>query len=358
MVVPVVGQAQEFVAEDYRYRVVTVTDKLNYPWGMVFLPNGDMLITEKPGNLRMIKEGVLLREPVKNAPDAVQQGQGGMLGIALHPKFKRNRLVYISYSGRGEGGVSTEVARGKLVGSALQNLEVIFKAKPKTSAGHHFGSRLLFLPDGTLLVTLGDRGDKDQAQNLANHKGVIVRINDDGSIPANNPFVGRKGVLPEIYTYGNRNVQGIALEPNTKRVWAHEHGPRGGDEVNIIKKGVNYGWPKITYGIGYSGAIISDKTHMKGMAQPVIYWDPSIAPCGMDFYTGDKFAKWNGNIFVGALAGQHLRRLVVKGDKIVKQENLLEGLGERIRDVQTGLDGYIYVLTDNAYGRLLRLEPM
>ena len=355
-------QAQEVRVErsdKHDFRIVPVVGELDHPWGLAFLPNGDMLVTERSGQLRIVRDGVLDPKPIEGVPDVYASGQGGLLDVALHPKFEDNRLVYLSYAGRGAGGAGTEVVRGKLAGNRLVNVEVIFRVSPKTSGSNHYGSRLLFAPDGTLFITTGDRYNYlDHAQDTGDHLGTIVRVRDDGSVPDDNPFVGRAGARPEIYSYGHRNVQGIALRPGDNVVWAHEHGPRGGDEVNILKPGANYGWPAITYGIDYSGAIISDKTEAPGMEQPVVYWDPSIAPSGMAFYDGDRFPKWRGDLFVGALAHTHLRRLELDGIRVVKQEVLLEKLGERIRDVRAGPDGLIYVLTDSSDGQILRLEPV
>ena len=345
-------------SEKHEFRHVVVADGLDSPWGMAFLLDGGMLITEQDGRLRLIKDGKLQREAIAGVPDVVARGQGGLLDVALHPDFADNRLVYLSYSGRGDGGVNTEVARGRFDGQALNDVEVVFRAAPKTGGRNHYGSRLLFAPDGTLYVTLGDRYSYlKRAQDVRDHIGAIVRIRDDGTVPDDNPFVGRGDARPEIFSYGHRNVQGLALRPATGQVWAHEHGPRGGDEVNILKSGANYGWPAITYGIDYSGAVISDRTEAPGMEQPVVYWDPSIAPSGMAFYDGDKFPNWRGDLFVGALAHTHLRRLELDGDRVVAQEALLKDLDERIRDVRVGPDGYIYVLTDSGDGQLIRLEP-
>ena len=343
----------------HAFRVVEVAVGLKNPWSLAFLPDGAMLVTERDGRLRLIRGGKLEKEPVAGAPKVVARGQGGLLDVVLHPQFASNGLLYLSYSAAGEGGANTAVMRARLSGNRLEDAKVIFEAQPKTGGGNHYGSRLLFAPDGTLFVTLGDRFTyRDEAQNTANHLGTVIRINDDGSVPKDNPFVGKAGALPEIYSYGHRNSQGIALRPGTAEIWQHEHGPRGGDEVNILKPGANYGWPKITYGIDYSGAIISDKKALPGMEQPVVYWVPSIAPSGMAFYTGDKFPKWKGNLFVGALAKTHLRRLRLDGAKVVEQEELLAGLEERIRDVRSGPDGYLYVVTDDSSnGRVLRLEP-
>lgn len=345
-------------SEQHEFRHVVVADGLENAWGMAFLPDGGMLVTERDGRLRLIKDGKLQREPVAGVPEVVARGQGGLLDVALHPDFESNRLVYLSYAGRGDGGVNTEVARGRFDGQALTDLEVVFSAAPKTGGRNHYGSRLLFAPDGMLYVTLGDRYSYlERAQDVRDHIGAIVRIRDDGGVPDDNPFVGRGDARPEIFTYGHRNVQGLALRPSTGQVWAHEHGPRGGDEVNILKSGANYGWPAITYGIDYSGATISDRTEAPGMEQPVVYWDPSIAPSGMAFYDGDKFPNWKGDLFVGALSHTHLRRLELDGDRVVAQEALLKDLDERIRDVRVSPDGYIYVLTDSGDGQLIRLEP-
>ena len=345
-------------SQQHDFRIQTLASGLDHPWSLAFLPDGGILITERPGSLRLFRDGQLQADPVPGVPEVAARGQGGLLDIALHPDFADNGLVYLSYAGPGAGGAGTEVARARFDGAALEDLEVIFRAEPKVGGGNHFGSRLLFAGDGTLYVTLGDRYRyMKEAQNLDNHLGSIVRLNDDGSVPEDNPFVGREDARPEIFSYGHRNVQGLALEPETGTLWAHEHGPQGGDEVNILKPGANYGWPAITYGIDYSGAIISEKTEAPGMEQPVVYWVPSIAPSGMAFYDGDAFPEWQGDLFVGALAGRHLRRLELDGDEVVDQEGLLVGLGERIRDVRTGPDGYLYVLTDSSNGLLLRLKP-
>jgi len=280
-----------------------------------------------------------------------------LLDVALHPEFVDNKLIYFSFAEPGVGGQGTAVARGRLEGNRLTQVKTIFSQKPKLSGVFHFGSRLVFAPDGTLYISMGDRGRMKRAQNTRNHQGTIARVNDDGSIPKDNPFVNSSDGLPEIYTYGNRNVQGMALNPWTRIVWAQEHGPKGGDEVNILKSGANYGWPVITYGINYDGSIISNITHKDGMEQPVLHWTPSIAPSGMAFYSGDKFPQWKGDVFVGALKDRHLRRIDLDGDKVVGQEILLEELKQRIRDVRSGPDGFLYVLTDAPDGELIRIEP-
>jgi len=344
------------------FRVTTLADGLDHPWGMAFLPEegpggGGLLITERAGRLNLFKDGSLQR--VSGLPEnIVVRGQGGLLDVALHPDFADNGWVYLSYAGEAGGEAGTEVARARLEGTTLIDVMVIFSAHPKTPGSAHYGGRLLFDRAGQLYIALGDRRNyMQEAQKLSSHLGGVIRVNDDGSAPDDNPFTGRDDALPELFTYGHRNVQGMTLHPATGAVWTHEHGPRGGDEVNILKAGANYGWPAITYGIDYSGAIISEKTQAPGMEQPVVYWVPSIAPSGMAFYQGDLFPEWQGDLFVGALAGRHLRRLELDGDRVTGQEELLADLGARIRDVETGPDGYLYLLTDASDGRLLRLEP-
>ncbi|MEM7225135.1 MAG: PQQ-dependent sugar dehydrogenase [Pseudomonadota bacterium] len=346
-------------SERHDFRVVTVAEDLDHPWGLAFLPNGDMLVTERRGRLRLIKDGELQATAIGGTPDVVARGQGGLLDVALHPDFAENQLVYLSYAGAGDGGAGTEVVRGRLVNTRLHDLEVIFRAAPKTGGRNHYGSRLVFAPDGTLYITVGDRVRyQDQAQDPGDHLGTVVRVNDDGSVPADNPLIDQAGARPEVFTYGHRNAQGLAWRPGAEQLWLSEHGPRGGDEVNLLKPGANYGWPEITYGINYNGTPVSDRTSAPGMEQPVVYWDPSIAPSGLAFYEGEAFPNWQDNLFVGALAHQHLRRLELVEDQVVAQEALLEDLDERIRDVRVGPDGLIYVLTDSSDGRLLRLEPV
>ncbi len=350
-------------SEQHDFRTVTLASGLDHPWGMAFLPeNGPsgagILITERSGALRLYRDGELQARAVAGTPKVAASGQGGLLDVVLHPDFADNRLVYLSYAGASDGKAGTEVARGRFDGTALSDLEVIFRAQPKTPGSAHYGSRLVFGNDGKLYVSLGDRRNyMREAQNPANHIGSIVRLNDDGSLPDDNPFTGDTGKRPEVFSYGHRNVQGMALRPGSNEIWAHEHGPRGGDELNLLKAGANFGWPAITYGVDYSGAVISDKTAAPGMEQPVVYWDPSIAPSGMAFYDGDAFPQWKGDLFVGALAHRHLRRLEMDGRQVVGQEELLRDLRQRIRDVRAGPDGYLYVLTDSSDGRLLRLEP-
>ncbi len=349
--------AQTIKSDQASFKIETLATGLDHPWSLALLPGGDILITERSGTLRLFRDGKLVPTPVKGLPPIASGGQGGLLDVILHPEFSNTGLIYFSYSARGPNGVGTQVAKAKLVDDRLVDVQVIFKALPKTGNRLHFGSRLLFDSKGFLFITLGEKFQMKQAQNLQSHLGSIVRLNADGTIPADNPFINNKKALPEIFSYGHRNVQGIAMHPVTKQIWEHEHGPRGGDEVNILSPGRNYGWPLITYGIDYSGEIISDKTHLPGMEQPVIHWTPSIAPSGMAFYSGDKFPKWQGDLFAGALAHQHLRRLEIKDNKVVSQEILLDTLGERIRDVRNGPDGFLYILTDSSSGQLLRLVP-
>ena len=340
-------------------RAATVTEGLEYPWGLAFLPDGRMLVTERPGRLRLVDaDGRLHPQPVSGVPAVAAVGQGGLLDVALHPDFARNRWIYLSYAAQGEGGYGTEVVRARLEGLALRDLKVVFSMRPKTTTGHHFGSRLVFDRQGYLYITLGDRGDMGRAQRLDDHAGSVIRLHDDGRVPADNPFVALPNALPEKFTLGNRNIQGAALHPATGALWAHEHGPQGGDEINVIRAGVNYGWPVATYGRNYgSGTPIGEGTHIAGTAQPLLQWTPSIAPSGMAFYRGDKFPAWRGNLFVGALRGQMLVRLELDGERIVREERLLENKVGRIRDVRNGPDGYLYLLIDDARGRIVRLEP-
>jgi glucose/arabinose dehydrogenase len=356
---PLGAGAQIVDSEVQRFRAVTLTSGLEFPWGLAFLPDGRMLVTERPGRLRIVAaDGRLDPRPVEGVPAVAATGQGGLLDVALHPDFARNRLVYLSYAGEGPGGYGTEVARGRLDGNALRDLEVIFRMQPKSRAGYHFGSRLVFDGKGHLFITLGDRGEMARAQRLDDHAGSVIRLHDDGRVPADNPFVGKPGAKPEKFTLGNRNMQGAALNPRSGELWTHEHGPQGGDEINVVRAGVNYGWPVITYGANYgTGTKIGEGTAKTGMAQPLLQWTPSIAPSGMAFYTGDRFPKWQGNLFVGALKFQMLVRLQLDGERVVREERLLQGAVGRIRDVRQGPDGLIYLLIDSEKGRIVRLEP-
>jgi len=345
--------------EEHTVRVVTLAAGLAHPWSLAFLPDGRMLVTERPGRLRFVRNGTLDPQPVDGVPPVHPFGQGGLMDVALHPRFAETGLVYLSYVARDATGYGTEVARGRLVGHRLENVRTIFRMQPKSGGGRHFGSRLVFDRAGYLYVTLGDRGEPERAQRLDDHAGKIIRLHDDGRVPDDNPFRDRPGARPEVYTYGNRNVQGAALHPRTGVLWAHEHGPQGGDEVNVIRPAVNYGWPVITYGVNYGiGTQIGEGTAKPGMAQPVYYWVPvSIAPSGMAFYDGDRFPRWRGDLFVGALAARCLVRLRLDGERVVREERLLRGTLGRIRDVRQGPDGYLYLLTDEPNGVVARLEP-
>lgn len=346
-------------SEAEEFRIVTVVEGLDNPWGIAFLPEGGFLVTERPGRLRVYRDGTLEPTPIAGVPEVLARGQGGLLDVALHPDFAENRFVYLSYS-KPTGGrtATTAVARGRFDGSRLTDVEDIFVADASSDAGVHFGSRLVFGRGGTLFISVGDRGQMNEAQNLANHQGNILRLNDDGSVPADNPFVDRADARSEIWTYGNRNPQGMALHPGTGELWATEHGARGGDELNLIRAGRNYGWPEITHGVNYNGTPITPDTARAGMEQPVLHWTPSIAVSGMDFYTGDAFPSWRGNVFVGALAQQHVRRLTLERGRVTGQESLLTGFQQRIRQVRTGPDGYLYLLTDHTgSGQVVRLEP-
>ncbi|MCX7655795.1 MAG: PQQ-dependent sugar dehydrogenase [Treponemataceae bacterium] len=298
----------------------------------------------------------------------IPSGQGGLLDVTLDPAFSTNRWIYYSYAAPGPGGISgTAVARARLEGNHLRDLQVLYEMKNKTSSVLHFGSRIAFGKDGMLYISTGDRGERNRAQDVSDTAGKVLRIHPDGRIPVDNPLREQKNkggteigvVAPEIYTYGHRNIQGMAIHPETGRIWVHEHGPRGGDEINILMPGANYGWPVITYGKEYAGNLsIGEGTHKEGMEQPILQWTPSIAPSGMTFYTGNRFSRWRGNLFVGALVGQHLRRLVLDGERVVEEEVLLYRKIGRIRDVRTGPDGFLYIVTDEKNGGVFRLEPI
>jgi glucose/arabinose dehydrogenase len=340
-------------------RVHIVARGLEHPWGLAFLPDGRMLVTERPGRLRIVEHDGSVSPPLSGLPEIAAHGQGGLLDVALHPGFEDNGLIYLTYAAKGRSGVGTEVARGRLEGNALVATEVIFRAMPKGRGGRHFGSRLVFQPDGSLYVTLGDRGERPRAQRLDDHAGSVIRIDEKGGVPPDNPFVGRRDVKPEIFSYGNRNVQGAATHPVTGELWAHEHGPQGGDELNVIRAGVNYGWPVITYGVNYGlGTRIGEGTHKEGMAQPLHHWIPSIAPSGMAFYTADRFPEWQGNLFIGSLKFRQLVRLELRGERVIHEERMLKDVLGRIRDVRQGPDGYLYLLVDDPDGVIARLEPV
>jgi glucose/arabinose dehydrogenase len=349
---------------DVAFEVATAAEGLESPWGIAFLPDGRMLVTEKPGRLRIVEKDGKLSAPVTGLPEADARGQGGLLDISLDPAFAKNRLAYWCYAEPREGGMNnTAVARGRLAddGTRVEDVQVVFHQAPSLNSRLHFGCRLVWHRDGSLFVTLGDRSITEGrmlAQRLDGLLGKVVRINPDGSIPKDNPFAGKEGARPEMWSIGHRNIQAAALHPTTGELWEIEHGTRGGDELNVVKKGKDYGWPTIAYGIEYKGgAITGGITQQDGMEQPVYYWDPVIAPSGMIFYTGSLFPQWKGSLFVGGLASTNLVRLTLKGEKVTGEERLLKDLKERIRDVEQGPDGALYLLTDSKAGRVLKLVP-
>lgn len=337
----------------------TVASGLVNPWGLAFMPDGRILVTERPGRLRVVALDGTLSPALTGVPAVEAVGQGGLLDVAIDPQFSENQLVYLSYAESGAGGSGTAVARGRFAETGLTDVEVIFSQRPKVGGTGHYGSRLIFANDGRLFITLGDRQCcRDRAQNLHEGIGKIMRIERDGSIPGDNPFVERSDAQPEIWSYGHRNVQGAALNPSTGDLWTVEHGARGGDELNRPERGKNYGWPVITYGVDYSGARIGEGTSREGMEQPVYYWDPVIAPSGMIFYTGDAIPGWQGSILIGSLTPGALVRLELQDGRVSLEERYLGSLGERFRDLQQGPDGFVYAVTDNAAGRVLRIRPV
>ena len=348
-----------FKSEKHAFRVATLVTGLENPWSIAFLPDGRMLVTERAGRLRLVSHDFKLNpKPIDGLPEVVPQGQGGLFDVVLHPQYAQNGWIYWAYNAPGPGGWGTALARGKLQDHRMTEVQVLFSMQPKTRSNHHFGGRIVFDQAGLLYLTLGDRGDKDRAQKLSDHAGSVIRLHDDGRVPANNPFVNRAGALTEKWTLGNRNMQGAALHPQTGELWTHEHGPQGGDEVNVMRSGFNYGWPVITYGVNYGlGTKIGEGQAKAGLEQPLHVWVPSIAPSGMAFVSGSQFPQWQGNLLVGALRGQTLVRLTLEGEKVLGEERLLQGRS-RLRDVRMGPDGFIYLLTDEAQGTLLRLEPV
>jgi glucose/arabinose dehydrogenase len=352
--------AQVFDSEQQRFRLKVVSKGLEHPWSLAFLPDGRMLVSERRGRLRLVDaNGRLDPEALRGLPPIAAVGQGGLLDVVLHPDYHENGWIYLSYVAAGAGGYGTEVLRARLKGKTLVEVQILFRMLPKSTRGQHFGSRLVFDRQGFLYITLGDRGDRQRAQRLDDHAGSVIRLHDDGRVPADNPFRDQPGARPEKFTLGNRNLQGAALHPQSGQLWTHEHGPQGGDEINIIRAGVNYGWPVITFGRNYgSGTPIGEGTAKPGMAQPLYHWTPSIAPSGMAFYTGDRFPAWQGNLFVGALRDQMLVRLQLDGPQVVHEERLLQGSIGRIRDVRNGPDGFLYLLTDSPQGIIARLEPV
>jgi glucose/arabinose dehydrogenase len=358
-----VALAETFDTEKGRIAVERIGERLSHPWAIDFLPDGSMIVTERSGKMRLVTEAGGLGEAIKGLPEVYAHGQGGLLDVAVHPAFARNRMIYWSYAEAGPGGSSTAVALGRLSedGTALNEVKVIFSQRPKLRSNAHFGSRLVFDGNGHLFVTLGERFNaktRGQAQKLDSDLGKIVRLTEAGEVPPDNPFVSKPEALPEIWSYGHRNIQAAAINPATGALWAVEHGPRGGDEINIPEPGKNYGWPVVSYGVNYDGSPVgSGKQEMPGMEPPIYQWTPVIAPSGMAFYTADLFPEWKGNLFVGGLAATTLVRLELDGDKVTHEERLLHDLGLRIRDVAQGPDGALYVVTDEDDGEILKISP-
>lgn len=346
-------------SEKHSFRIVPLLAGLENPWSIAFLPDGRMLVTERAGRLRLVTQDFKLDpKPIDGLPEVIANGQGGLFDVVLHPQHAQNGWIYWAYNAPGTGGWGTALARGKLQGQRMTEVQVLFSMQPKTRSAHHFGGRIVFDAAGMVYLTLGDRGDKDRAQKLNDHAGSVIRLHDDGRVPNDNPFVERAGALPEKWTLGHRNMQGAAINPQTGELWTHEHGPQGGDEVNVIRPGLNYGWPVVTYGVNYGlGTKIGEGQSKPGMVQPLQVWVPSIAPSGMAFVSGSQFSQWRGSMLVGALRGQMLVRLTLEGDKVLSEERLFQGRPGRIRDVRMGPDGLVYLLTDDPQGALLRLEP-
>lgn len=348
------------------FKQATVTEGLERPWGMAWLPDGSMLISEKAGRLRLLKNGVLEPTPISGVPSVMSSGQGGLMDVSIHPRFAENRFVYLTYASGTADANRTRIARARFDGKALQDLRVIFEVSQVKSGTQHFGSRILWLPDGTMLVAIGDGGNppvqlegdliRKQAQNLRSRLGKIVRLNDDGSIPRDNPFATNVNADPAIWSYGHRNIQGIAFDPGTKRVWVTEHGARGGDELNLAEAGKNYGWPLVTHSQEYAGGEISQERSRPGMVDPKVVWTPAAAPSGLTFYTGDRFPAWRGNLFAGGLVSQDVRRIELDAAGNVRSQEEIS-IGQRVRDVRQSPDGLLYVLTDESNGKLIRLEP-
>jgi aldose sugar dehydrogenase len=342
--------------ETGKLKVETLAEGLDRPWGMAFLPDGRLLVTERAGRLRIMAKDGALSEPLTGVPQVVAKGQGGLLDVALDPKFSENKLIYISYAEPGEGGAGTAVARGTLADGGLEGVQVIFRQTPKVGGGNHFGSRLVFTPDGKLFVTLGERFKFEPAQDLGSHLGKIVRINPDGSVPADNPFIGQKDAQPEIWSYGHRHPQGAAIHPETGKLWETEFGPKGGDELNIPAPGSNHGWPVVSWGTHYDGKDIPDPPTHPEFADAIYHWNPVISPSGIAFYTSDTMPTWKGNLLISGLSSQGIVRLKLDGEKVIGEERI--PLGERIRNVAQGPDGAVYALTDAGNGKVLRLTPV
>lgn len=347
-------------SEEETFRVVRLVDGLEHPWAVAWLPDGRMLITERPGRMVIVDGDSTMN--VSGVPEVWDRGQGGLLDVRVSPDYEETGWIYFTYSASGDGGAGTVLTRAMLDGTSLTDVEVLHRQQPLVESGLHFGSRIAFMNDGTLLVTMGERGQRQEngpgAQDSTNTIGTTLRLNLDGTVPEDNPFVGRDDIPDAVYSYGHRNQQGMAIHPETGAVWQHEHGPHGGDELNLIEPGANYGWPAVTYGDEYSDQSPIGGTEGPGMTQPVTYWDPSPAFSGMTFYTGDQFPNWQNDLFMGALAHQSIRRVVLDGTEVTHQEELLRADLGRIRDVATGPDGYLYLLTDASDGGLYRFEPI
>ena len=346
-----------FDSERHRFTAEVIADQLRHPWSVAFLPDEGLLITERGGRLLLKKSHAATPEVVAGLPAMTEHGQGGLMDVILDPRYRENRHLYLSYIGREGNRFGTEVLRAELRGQSLHKVEIIFRMSTKTNSGRHFGSRLLFARDGSLFISLGDRGDRPRAQDRMDHAGSLIRIHKDGSVPEDNPWVSDTSALPELYTWGNRNIQGMAMDPNTGQIYTHEHGPQGGDELNLMHPGANYGWPEISYGKEYVTHFdIGEGTVREDVQGPLHYWIPSIAPSGMSFYTGKEFPAWQGQLFIGSLKFGELVRLELKNGQIVHEERMLDNRLGRIRDVRQGPDGTLYLLTDAREGQLLRLK--
>src|SRR5688572_2425777 len=354
---PFPNAPQTIDAIHQKIRVVPYVRGLDTPWSITFLPNGDTLVTEKPGRLRVVRNGTLAPQPISGTPQVLNMGQGGLLEVLPHPRFSENQWIYLTYSKSGERGNTTALARGRLDGNALTDVKDIFVADAWSQGPIHFGSKLAWSRDGLLFMTVGERNERERAQRLTDHAGKVLRLTADGAPAPGNPFIGRADAKPEIFSYGNRNLQGLAIHPDTGELWETEHGPQGGDELNIIQPGRNYGWPVITFGREYSGEIIAPQPAREGMEQPVIFWAPSIGLSGMAFYTGDRLPGWKGNLFLGGLSGMYLQRVVLNDRGVHGREPIIPDLRLRIRDVRQGPDGLLYLAIDDAKGGILRIEP-
>ncbi|MDJ0581148.1 PQQ-dependent sugar dehydrogenase [Crocosphaera sp.] len=364
---PTTNQTSQLSQTQQKFKQVTVTEGLERPWGMDWLPNGDLLVTERPGRLRIVKNGKLEPQPIQGVPAVLAVGQGGLLDVAVHSDFSENGYIYLTYSSGTRNNNQTRIARATLEENQLRDVKVIFEVSPMKRGGQHFGSRLLWLNDGTLLASIGDGGNppvkingeliRKQAQKLDSHLGKIIRINDDGSIPDDNPFLDQENANPAVWSYGHRNIQGLTMDKKTGQIWSTEHGSRGGDELNRIVAGENYGWPVVTHSREYTGGEISDKRSLPGMVDPLVVWTPAIAPSGLTFYDGDKFINWKGDLFAGGLVAREVIRIDLNdaGEIVEKYPIKFE---QRVRDIKQSPDGFIYVLTDDNNGKLIRLEPV